>query len=158
MNDEAMAWWLTGLTDGEGSFFATANARNNDPRYARLLLVFVIGLRLDDMPALRSLHEWTQVGRLYTNGSTGGRANGYPQGQWRVTRLDHLHNRIIPLFDAHPLRTKKARDYAVWREIVTLARSSTGYQGHSQRRSPEDWEKLRGLCKQLRAVRAYAIE
>ena len=155
MLDEAHAWWLTGLTDGEGSFFATAHARNNDPRYARLLLVFVIGLRLDDLPSLQSLHEAMQVGRLYTNRSGGGRVNGYPQAQWRVTKLNELTGVIIPHFDAHPLRTKKGRDYTVWREIVLLARSTTGYQGHPQRRSPEDWERLRGLCKRLKQVRAY---
>lgn len=157
MTDDALAWWLTGMTDGEGSFFATAAARNNDPRYARLLLVFVIGLRLDDMPVLRKLHEWTKVGSLYTNGSGGGRANGYPQAQWRVVKINQLHDVIIPHFDSHPLQSKKARDYAVWREVVIHAKQSTGYQGHSQRRSPEDWVKLRGLCEQLKSVRAYAI-
>lgn len=38
--------------------------------------------------------------------------------------------KLVALFDQHPLRAKKARDYAVWREAVLLLNSSN-YGGYS---------------------------
>lgn len=97
--------WFAGFSAGEGCFTCQAN---HAPR-------FTIALRIDDLAILEQLQ-----------GIFGGCISlrpAYdtkrPQAQWHVTSKRDLL-RLVAYFDQHPLRAKKANDYAIWREAVRI--------------------------------------
>jgi hypothetical protein len=69
---------------------------------------------------------------------------------WIITKRAEL-GRLIEILDTYPLRAKKARDYAIWREAVRiwLAMRPTG--GLPRR----DWSAFEELAQRLRDVRVY---
>lgn len=62
---------------------------------------------------------------------------------------------LVSIFDAHPLRAKKARDYSVWREAVKVwTEESPGQHGNVP--IPQKLiEKLAVLKIHLEMLRAY---
>lgn len=108
--------WFAGLIDGEGCFYI----------HKRHGCRFIINLRNDDLPTLQALQRNLGMGRISVSRVTpgGGRIN--PQGVFDISRkADCL--RLTFIFDAYPLRTKKANDYAVWREAVIA--QNQGHRG-----------------------------
>src|ERR1044072_9971066 len=102
--------WLAGFADGEGSFILSQCAR-----YQRIHPRFVISLRADDMAILEALQE-------AFGGSVGFSRHkwpGAPKCQWHVVNKKSLPG-IVNYFDRFPLRAKKARDYAIWRQAVPI--------------------------------------
>jgi hypothetical protein len=103
--------WFAGFTDGEGSF--NINLRNvaRDARTPR----FQINLRIDDAPVLEAL-------RVAFGGTIcyeAARKNGAPNCCWSVVAKRDLA-RLIEYFDRFPLRAKKSRDYAIWRQAARV--------------------------------------
>lgn len=94
--------WFAGFADGEATFYLSPNGAPT----------FQLCLRADDQEILEALcGEFggslrTRVGRV-----------SKPSVTWTVRRRDDLPA-LLEYFDAHPLRAKKARDYAVWRLAV----------------------------------------
>jgi hypothetical protein len=77
---------------------------------------FSIGLRADDAPILHEIRARTGVGILVHSGR-----NSIQQEQWRLEvnrKADGV--RLVEIFDDFPLRAKKARDFAIWREAVSV--------------------------------------
>lgn len=114
--------WLAGFADGEGSFCINRKYGRNGKLLAegsRFYPVFSIGLRADDLAVLDDLRA-TFGGKLYFNGAreTPGRNNA-PRYNWLVGKKADLC-KLVAYFDAHPLRSKKSRDYAIWRRAVLL--------------------------------------
>jgi hypothetical protein len=133
--------WLAGFTDGEGCFLLVwKRGREKDgPRYVNA--VFQLTLRADDRPVLAAL-QTAFGGRLHD--APAGRI-GSPSARWMVThRADR--ERLIAYFDRFPLRSKKARDYARWREAHGIIVASGG-------RDP----RLLGLRESLMAGRAFPM-
>jgi len=91
---------------------------------------------------LRRLQEITGVGTLRRHAARG---TTRPIVQWRASAVSELR-RLVAIFDRYPLRSRKARDYAIWREAVLLL---------SQPPSRERAERLRRLKAELHAARAY---
>jgi hypothetical protein len=102
--------WFAGFTDGEGHFGLYLHGRNNGwvPR-------FVIKLRADDESILRQLQETFGGTVIKVKRSDTSRDCAL----WRVLDKEGLE-RLVAYFDRFPLRAKKARDYKIWREAVSL--------------------------------------
>src|SRR5262245_42025220 len=163
--------WLSGFTDGEGCFVL---AGLTDPRRTGVtqpVATFQISLRADDTPILRLIQSYFECGGLRHQTS-----NQYPeqrpaflnvkdQCHYRVRRVHDLATIIVPHFDAHPLRAKKANDYRIWREGVLLIeetqRSGPILTGRGRSRgswrkwTPERLAHFQTLHDALRAVRVY---
>ena len=120
-----MAWdprkdaWLAGFTDGEGCF--SLPIVNRHIRGGLVVPAFSIGLRADDAAILRTLQ-----------GAFGGTAgvqpawgNSAPKFKWYVHSKRELAG-LVEYFDRFPLRAKKARDFALWREAVRIYRAMGG--------------------------------
>lgn len=131
---EAFGHWLSGFTDGEGSF--TVNIRRKNPKGSYrgcCTPMFSITLREDDEEVLQSIRSYWQCGNITRRP---GRGNDNPQSRYYAFKFDHLAKIIVPHFDHYPLRAKKARDFAIWREIVLFA-----YRISGRRRK---WRSVRG--------------
>ena len=57
--------------------------------------------------------------------------------------------RLVEVFDAFPLRAKKARDFAVWRQAVLVA---------AAHRQSHGWAGMASLAERLREVRKFVSE
>lgn len=104
--------WLAGFIDGEGYFRVAVQQQRAAGAFVP---IFGIGLRVDDLPVLRQAQA-AFGGRIAIKPAVG---RAKPVAQWSVVAKADLR-RIVAYLDHFPLRSKKARDYAVWREAVLL--------------------------------------
>jgi hypothetical protein len=150
--DPAADAWLSGFADGEGCFaIRSRSCGDGTVSYSPL---FAIWLRADDAPVLRELHarfggSFSFRGKQSAN--YGGRQGGKPQFGWQVTSRAGLLA-LVGYFDRFPLRSKKAADYALWREAVRIYCA-----GRSSRweRNQERHEALGALRDAIREGRQY---
>ncbi len=79
------------------------------------------------------------------------RGNAHREAQvlWFITRKSDCA-RLVDLFQAHPLRAKKRRDFEIWKEGVALWASMRG-NGRPHR----NWMALEILSEQLRRMRQF---
>jgi hypothetical protein len=111
-------------------------------------LRFQIRLRDDDREVLVLCQQTLGIGHLTPCRA---RATSRPTLAWSVTSLPDCE-RLVEVFDTCPLRSKKARDYAVWKRAVKfLGRSPRGNRWHG----PRDWTPVATLKVQLETVRLY---
>jgi hypothetical protein len=146
--DPPMGYWLAGLIDGEGCFRIQANhSRSHGPKtYATS---FALKLRDDDEAILRSIIAVTGIGR-YAHDSKG-RGTSRPCSIWVVDKRSDCQT-LVMLLDRYPLRTRKARDYAVWREAVAeWCNGERGNRWHGSR----NWSRMEELQGALLAAREY---
>jgi hypothetical protein len=114
--------WLSGFADGEGCFLLYRRDEGFVPR-------FIIALRADDVSVLRAARDDLDAGNII--GET------HPKASWVcIAKSDLL--KIVAYFDRFPLRAKKSRDYAIWREAV-VAYSEAGSRDP---RLPDLYERL----------------
>jgi hypothetical protein len=114
--EDSFGHWLAGFIDGEGCFTIIQHANGSWE------VKFYLSLRDDDMSVLEEIQDRLGIGRIYR---TPERGSTRPQASWRVTRLsDSL--KLIEFLDRLPLRARKAKDYAIWREAI-FAKSKKTY-------------------------------
>ena len=147
--DPAFGHYLAGFIDGEGSFRV---AENNGGR--SLCCRFSIKLREDDRDILVEAKQRLGIGTLLRDTSQGTHRTSKPSARWQVyDRPGCL--KLVAVLDAYPLRAKKARDYAIWREAVfewgRVGGVRSGYAG------PANWGRMRELKAQIEEVRRYRV-
>jgi hypothetical protein len=143
--------WLAGFIDGEGCFYIVNYKHTREGGYR---MCFCINLRSDDVAILQQCAAVTGLGRLKARANRdSSRLGTRPGMEWIVGRKTDCR-RLVELLDRYPLRAKKARDYAIWREAVLLWVDLT--QPRGQRRVRAEWGRIPVLREQLAAVRAYA--
>ncbi len=65
---------------------------------------------------------------------------------FRVRGIKHLKERVIPFFEAHPLKTKKRIDFMKFREVVLL-------MARGEHLTPEGIERIREIAARMKAQR-----
>lgn len=144
LHSDGFGHWLAGFIDGEGCFSVTRNAVRGHVTYR---CDFQLHIREDDGPILRDICERTGLGRVYGPYDKAG-VNAKPQLFWVVATKAGCAG-LVRLLDEFPLRAKKARDYAIWRDAVSEW-CSNGHCG--------DWEAMSALRDQLMVIRAHVDE
>lgn len=147
--DDGFGHWLAGFIDGEGCFLIH-NGKAGRSHSFRL----GVHQRADDLAILEEIQERTGIGRIYgpTYRSKGA---DNPCYEWRVsTDADLLA--MLDLLDRFPLRAKKKRDYAIWRDAVLLPRVSRTVPGHGSRTYyARDWQRVEEFRAALTDGRKY---
>jgi hypothetical protein len=144
--DPPTGYWLAGLIDGEGCF--RIHSQRCGDYYAP---TFSLKLRDDDAPILHEIVARTGIGRVRLDRSRSG--NSRPCAVWRVDSRATTEA-LAALLDRYPLRTRKARDYAVWRRAIDVrAGMVRGNRWHG----PRDWTPLIDLKRELEQAREYAL-
>lgn len=106
--------WFAGFTDGEGCFsIAVSSGGHSAKRYPQPC--FHISVRADERPILEEIQR--RLGCGYIRDHTPALATCNPQLTFKVSAIaDCL--RLVEVFTLHPLRAKKATDFATWAEAV----------------------------------------
>jgi hypothetical protein len=136
--------WLAGLIDGEGCF--RVHKEKGGGYYA---CHFTLKLRDDDRAMLEEIVVMTGIGHVKADASRSG--NSKPCAVWTVHSKDACA-RLVTLLDRFPLRSRKARDYEVWRRAVAVWLSMR--RGHRWS-GPRDWTPLIDLKLELEQAREY---
>lgn len=109
-------WYITGITEGEGSFTFSRNERN-------LNLYFALRLTWDRTVVQDIQDYFGGIGRIYHVAPQLPQSIGGPLSKgsdyFRVTRLEELV-RISDHFDKFPLRGTKSISYQIWRKMLVL--------------------------------------
>ena len=140
--DDAFGNWLAGFIDGEGCF----RIAKRHQRYYAYGCFFSITLRADDEPVLWEIQRRTGFGRVRSYPHQRNAAACYSV----ETRAECLA--LIEILDRYPLRAKKARDYAIWREAVQRW-AALKHRGCLS--TAETWAEVAELADRLRDTREY---
>lgn len=161
---DAFGHWVSGFTDGEGSFMLRALHASGLQKW-NALARFNITLRADDLEILVSIRQFFGCGRLreFANWRRGGILNAKPVAVFSVTNAADLVAKVIPHFDTFPLRAKKRRDYAIWREGVLLLEEVSARPaiprpvlgGFFPKWTDAERDQFQSLCDALRDQRRY---
>ena len=106
------AQWVVGFSDGEGCFHVGIARHPEMSSGFQVLPEFVIVQHERDVKVLHAVRKFFGCGVVRTNHGD--------RMCWRVRRLEHLRDRIIPFFDLHPLKTLKRQDYLAFRQVVRM--------------------------------------
>ena len=137
-------FFLTGFTDGEGSFALHIRSSDKYTSKWKVQYAFQIGIHKKDVAILEKIQLTLGVGKLYTMGKEG--------VQFRVESLKDL-SVVIDHFNIYPLQTKKQLDF----KLFKLALSCIKDKEHL---TPEGLKKLiaikasmnKGLTGELKAL------
>ena len=109
---EDTGWYLSGFTDGEGSFNVSTINRNKDFKTGwKIALSFNISQR--DTTVLNLFQKTLQCGtfRKRKDGVT----------YYEVRRIDDLQNTVIPFFERFILKSvSKRKQFEIFREILQI--------------------------------------
>lgn len=139
---DGFGYWLSGLIDGEGSFQIVPNRPG-------FVCRFGIGLRDDDRPVIARISERTELGKIIVQRRGYGSSNRKPLAIWRIERKDECQ-KLVELLDLYPLRSKKARDFSIWRQAVTGMALMPPPNGR-----PRNWDEIKRLKQELADVRRH---
>jgi len=147
--------WLSGFTAGEGHFSLIVA---NDKRTPAAQ--FVIGLRADDLSALRLIQSYWGCGSIFYKPPTG---RAQEQYFYKAVRIADLVSAVIPHFVEFPLRAKKQNDFQIWKEAVSFIDQVIriplthlgGKDGSLRRWTPERMDYIHTLINALRTAREY---
>lgn len=166
--DPKMGWWVTGLTDGEGCFYADLSFRSkgtssgNTVSCVSLDAQFSVALRADDADILHSIHDFFGCGNVREKpASTAPSTRKYglkpnPQVIYRVAAYQDLIDKVIPHFERFPLQTKKRHDFDMFRRILEFTGAELRGKKQWATKHSHKLEELSELCTVLKTGRRYA--
>lgn len=150
--------WVTGFTDGEGCFTIfkyTAAPRRKCPRgEVCRKATFAIALRGDDVAILKLIQSYFGCGDVMHSKPSYLRGRMNPWVRWSVRKFSDIADVIIPHYEKFPLRSRKAKDFEVWKQgvrfILQVHKRATPY-----RWSPEDDRHFESLVSTLKDNHVY---
>ena len=147
--DDNWRSWFSGFVDGEGCF--TISSYGSREQGYTVLPQFLIVCRADDIDILKTM-EKIFGGRLYYREPGENQLkrvpNTKPSYRWNVNTKKGLRL-LVEHFDKYPLRSKKGRDYKLWREAVIEYLKSPKVRNKA---------KIYMLADQIKEIRKYDVD
>ena len=106
------AQWIVGFVDGEGCFHVSINPHAEMSVGQQVSPEFTVVQHERDVQILHALKAYFGCGVV--------RRNHKDRMAYRVRGKEHLLQRIIPFFMAHPLKSKKNVDFLKFRDVLLL--------------------------------------
>jgi LAGLIDADG DNA endonuclease family protein len=128
------AQWIVGFTDGEGCFHIGIASHLEMTLGVQVLPEFVVVQHQRDVQVLHAMKQFFNCGVV--------RSNHGDRMCYRVRKLEHLLQIIIPFFENHSLKTRKQQDFLVFRDVVRL-------MSHGDHLKPEGLTRIRELTGRL---------
>ncbi len=132
------AQWVVGFVDGEGCFFVGINPHPEMSTGYQVLPEFMVVRHERDVQILYALKQFFGCGVV--------RRNHGDRMAYRVRKIEHLRERIIPFFEKHPLKTKKHLDFLKFRRVVLLME-------RNEHLTAEGIEKIRAIAATMNTGR-----
>jgi hypothetical protein len=104
-------WWVTGITDGEGSF-SVSITKVGALSKPKITVTFKIDQKEDSAGILYDVSRFFECGTVVLD------SRGYKS--FKVSNVDFLITHIFPHFDKYPLITSKQLNYLSFKSIVLL--------------------------------------
>jgi hypothetical protein len=128
------AQWVVGFTDGEGCFHIGIAVHKDMTAGVQVLPEFVVVQHQRDVQVLHAMKQFFGCGVV--------RSNHGDRMCYRVRKLEHLLQIILPFFEKHPLKTRKQQDFLVFRDVVRM-------MSHRDHLTPEGLVRIRELTGRL---------
>jgi hypothetical protein len=106
------AQWIVGFVDGEGCFHVGINPHAEMSVGYQVLPEFTVVQHERDIQILHALKAYFGCGVV--------RRNHGDRMAYRVRSQEHLLQKIVPFFMAHPLKTKKNVEFLKFRDVLLL--------------------------------------
>lgn len=157
---DPFGYWFAGLFDGEGCLsFRDTQGKEKSGRI--FVLRAAILMRADNNEALTYVKDTLGIGSLYLNNpyQSKDRPNSKPRSVWQCAGIAECCEYLIPLFDRYELRTKKAKEYPLWKEAGTMLYQNTrggqtnGNKGASWK--AEEVLRLKEIAVEIRKLKKW---
>ena len=106
------AQWIVGFVDGEGCFHVGISKHPDMSLGVQVLPEFTVVQHERDVQVLHGLKAHFGCGVV--------RRNHGDRMAYRVRKLYHLLERVLPFFLEHPLKTKKRVDFQKFRRVCLM--------------------------------------
>lgn len=151
--NEADGHWLAGLVDGEGCFVVSRYNRERGSH--SFACSFTIGFREDDWKTLIEIKRILDLDEKLNFREQRYVKNGKPFCNLHVDDTVSLYYKIVPTFDKFKLRSKKAKDFELWKEAVKIKFDKLASGRVQKRYIPREEERLNTIYKKCREVKQY---
>ena len=137
------AQWVVGFVDGEGCFFVGVNRHPEMSSGYQVLPEFTVVQHRRDVQLLHALKDFFGCGVVRTNHGD--------RMAYRVRGLDHLSEKVVPFFEQHLLRSKKAIDFLKFRDVILLMKQGAHLK-------PEGIEQIRSIASTMNRGARFEAE
>lgn len=111
--------YITGLTDGEGSFCVFIRRPAKTSWNTRVECHYYVKMRQDELPLLRRVKRFFGCGRISYQKEY--RENQQDNYRYQVSNLYDLQRSIIPFFRRHRLYSpNRKRDFRIFQKVVRM--------------------------------------
>jgi len=135
-----VACWISGFTDGEGSFVVSV-IKNPTTRFKKQIFPeFVITQGAKSLFALKTIKEFFGCGSIVLNK----RYDNHNEHLYRycVRSIKELKEVIIPFFVQFPLKTFKQNDFLLFKRVVEM-------MSEKQHLEKDGWNKILGFASKM---------
>jgi hypothetical protein len=110
--------WIAGFVDGEGCFSIAVNPHPDMTLGFQVQAEFAVTQSASSQEALELIRSRFGCGQIQRNT----RKDNHTEDLliYRVRKLDEIGGRVIPFFEANPLRTAKRQQLALFVQVVRL--------------------------------------
>lgn len=115
-------WYITGISDGEGSFQITIqDIKGKGKTGYKPFLEFKITQKYHSINLLREIKKFFGCGRINVDNSKTGTV------KFVITNNDDLINKVIPHFDEYKLKTSKYLNYLDFKKAIIMMSEKKHY-------------------------------
>lgn len=107
--------WIVGFVDGEGCFYVGINKSEELKVGYQVLPEFRIVQHKRDLKVLYAIKDFFGYGSVVCNKSSGSDVYEY-----RIRKLETLHDVILPFFESNELLTAKKFNFLAFREVILI--------------------------------------